>query len=192
MKRIAAAIGALAAAGCVSVLPQPQVPDGLYTVDTTRETPVPLAGTVVVQRPETQKLFAGTALISKSDDGSARVVPGVEWSDNPARLLQIGLLDLFAAQAGGHAVTPTSGASAKYELAWRIADFSVNGAQANVALELTLLNARNRDPIARKLVRTDAATTSNDAPARILALEAAARAALQETAAFVSANAPAA
>lgn len=188
MNRVAAVLGAaLAAAGCVSVIPTPKAPDGLYTIDV-RDTPhVSVAKPVRVREPEAQKLFSGDAVVAIDATGAARLIEGVQWSDSATRLMQIALLDILDGE--GAAVSGRSGASAAYELAWRLSDFSLMGQEARVELELTLLDARTRDALGQTVTSATADARSLAAVDRMAALQAAARAALSSAAEFVAAHA---
>ncbi len=188
MKRLFACAAVLASTGCVSVLPQPVVPEGLYTFGEDAGARVPIRTALIVREPDAPKIFAGKSVASVSPAGAVRIVPGVEWSDTATRLMQTGLLDLLEGEGAAAAVSSRSGASGKHELAWRMADFTLSNGTATVELEVTLLDARTRTPITQASIATQASASDQSAEARIQALGAAARAALRQTAEFVAGN----
>ncbi|MEL6258520.1 MAG: ABC-type transport auxiliary lipoprotein family protein [Pseudomonadota bacterium] len=164
--------------GCVSVLPTPETPEGLYTIDVRDAPKVALDEVVLVREPEALRLFAGRNVVSIQDDGGARIVPGVRWGDSATRLMELGLLDLLDGENGAPAVSQRSGSTATYELAWRIADLTVNGAEARVDLDLTLLDARTRDPLAQTVLSRRATVSGDSGQRKIAALQNAAQSAL--------------
>lgn len=186
---LAAACAFLAA--CVSVLPEPEAPEGLY-----RFGPMPaqtsLDTTVAVREPEASRLVGGRVIASEDASGALRLVRGVEWADNATRLMQVAMLDAFGEGGQGVAVALESGVLADYELVWRVDDFTLSGTLARCRLEATLVNARSRTVIAQTNVASSVPAGGSSNAARAQALAEAGRACVGEVASFVSAKATAA
>ena len=171
--------------GCLSVLPEPETPSGLYRLGEI-EPSATLTRSLVVRQPEGGRVYGGKALAAEGADGALRLVRGVEWAEPASRMLQIGLLDAFSPD-GGLAVAKGMGAPADLELAWRMADFSVSGTTARCELELTLLDGRDRIALMQKRVEANAAAQSNKAADRAHALVQAARDCVYQTADIIAA-----
>lgn len=186
--RLPAAIAAVfIAAGCISVLPEPQAPDGLYRIGPVADASVSLPVSLVVREPIAPRVLAGRSIVAEDENGALTLVSGAEWADAPTRMLQFALIDLFAVEPGGPlATSPQAGARGAVELSWRVSDFSLRGRMARCRLELTLLNGASRAPIARRTVQTEFLAAGDSANARATALRAAALSALDQSARFVS------
>lgn len=172
-------------AGCVSVLPEPEVPAGLYRLGDIQPS-LNLEHTLIVREPEGGRVFGGRALASENSDGALRLIKGVEWAQSASRMLQSGLLDTFGTKGGGVALAKDVGAPGTFELAWRMSDFTVSGVNARCELEVTLLDGRTREPIKQQEVRASAIAVSDKASDRANALAEAARACVQGTAQFIA------
>ncbi|MEZ5953098.1 MAG: ABC-type transport auxiliary lipoprotein family protein [Hyphomonas sp.] len=177
-----------ATAACVSVLPEPETPDGLYRFGAMAQQ-ASLDATVIVREPEASRLFGGRAIAAEDSTGALRLVRGVEWADSATRMMQVALLDSFDSDGKGVAIAAESGATADYELAWRVSDFTLSGTTARCGIEATLLAARTRDVVAQTNVssRADASGSSN--ASRAQALAEAGRTCVREVSRFVAARA---
>jgi len=173
-------------AGCVSVLPEPEVPSGLYRLGDI-DASVSISKNLIIREPEGGRVFGGRALASEGDDGALRLIKGVEWAQSASGMLQAGLLDTFGTDGGGVAVAKGIGAPGDLELAWRMSDFTVSGVNASCELELTLLNGRTREPIMQRRIETSALAASEKASDRANALADAAQSCIQETAEVIAA-----
>lgn len=186
--RILMSMAALALAGCVSVLPEQQVPEGLYRLGP-MTSDVALFADVTVREPDASRLVGGRAIAAEASDGAIRFVPGVEWAEASTRMMQLALLDqLSGSDAGGTALAAGAGATATYEVSWRLSDFSLLGNTARCRLEVTLLNRSGR-PVAQKTFTPQQTAASDRNADRALAMKAAGQACVSEVAAFVSAKA---
>ena len=184
--RLLIAASAVLVSACVSVLPEPEVPNGLYRLGNIQPS-ASLTRNLVVREPEGGRVFGGKTLASESEDGALRLIRGAEWAEPASRMLQIGLLDAFGTDGGGVAVEKGVGAPGELELAWRMSDFTVSGVTARCELELTLLNGRTREPIMQRHVETVASVESNKPGDRANALAEAAEECIQETASVIAA-----
>jgi cholesterol transport system auxiliary component len=180
---LAAALVALPA--CVSVIPEPEVPEGLYRFGAMTET-YPVETVVAVREPEASRLFGGRVIASEDGAGALRLVRGVEWADNATRLMQVAVLDALDDAGAGVAVALETGARADYELVWRIEDFTLAGTLARCDLEATLVEANTRKVVAQTNVSSSANANGSTNAARALALAEAGRACVGQVAGFVS------
>jgi len=185
----AAAFAALTA--CVSILPEPEVPDGLYRFGSMTET-YSVGADVAVREPEAARLFGGRVIASEDGAGALRLVRGVEWADNATRLMQVAVLDALDEQGDGVAVALETGARADYELVWRVEDFTLAGTLARCDVEATLVDAVTRKVVAQTNVSSSASADGSSNAARALALAEAGRACAGRVAGFVSEQAVAA
>lgn len=187
MKRyFAMIVGAVALAGCVSVLPEQKVAEGLYRLGP-MEAAHELKATVIVREPEGSRLVGGRSIASEGSDGAVRYVPGVEWADAATRMMQVALLDqLGEGPDGATAMAAGTSGSGDYEVSWRISDFSLAGETARCRLEVTLLDGRSRVPLAQRVVTTSQQAGGVSNGARALALKDAGRACVSEVANFVA------
>lgn len=170
---------------CVSVLPEPEVPTGLYRLG---DIPAiaDLQTDLIVREPEGGRVFGGRAIATEGEDGALRLVRGVEWAEPASRMLQIGLLDAFSANGAGLAVEKGAGARGDLELAWRMSDFTLSGTDARCELELTLLNGKTREALLQRRVETHATAVSEKTPDRASAMVEAARACVREAAEVIA------
>lgn len=178
-----AALVALTA--CVSVIPEPEVPEGLYRFGSMTET-YPVETVVAVREPEASRLFGGRVIASEDGAGALRLVRGVEWADNATRLMQVAVLDALDDTGEGVAVALETGARADFELVWRIEDFTLAGTRARCDLEATLVQATTRKVVAQTNVSSSADAGGSSNAARALALAEAGRACVGQVAGFVS------
>jgi cholesterol transport system auxiliary component len=180
---LAAALVALPA--CVSVIPEPEVPEGLYRFGAMTET-YPVETVVAVREPEASRLFGGRVIASEDGAGALRLVRGVEWADNATRLMQVAVLDALDDAGAGVAVALETGARADYELVWRIEEFTLAGTLARCDLEATLVEANTRKVVAQTNVSSSVNADGSTNAARALALAEAGRACVGQVAGFVS------
>lgn len=147
MKRTAAfSLLALSLAGCVSVLPEPVVPDALYRFSSTARpvegAPVLLTADVAVFEPEGSNLLLGRDIVFEGPGGELNVLARSEWSEPASRLLQAALLDRLSVrhpESTGVAVDERFSVTSAYELRWTIRDLVVGPDSAVITARVTLL-----------------------------------------------------
>ncbi|MCA8901012.1 MAG: membrane integrity-associated transporter subunit PqiC [Hyphomonas sp.] len=176
---------ALVMTACVSVLPPPDVPEGLYRFGA-MPAEHSVQSTVLVREPDASRLFGGRAIASEDSTGALRLVRGVEWTDSATRMMQLALLDSLGGEGARAAVSAESGAQADYELSWRLSDFTLAGTNGRCSLEATLVDARTRAVVAQANVSTSASASGSDNPSRAGALIEAGRACVREVGDFVA------
>lgn len=187
IRQLAIALALFGLTGCLSFIPEPEAPTALYRLGPVEmDETLPLAATVLIRQPEAPRILAGKEIIARDHSEAIRLVDGVEWADRATRLMQLTLLDHLASTGKGLAVLPETGARGEYELSWRISEFALKGRQADARLELTLLNARDRKPIAQDIVETQVTASSSSNSARAEALAEAGRLAIGEAAETLS------
>lgn len=157
---LTASITALALAGCVSVLPEPERPDALYRIAAMNK-PVEISSTIMVREPEAPQIMSGRAMVREDMSGAIRLIPDVEWAGRSTRLMQLALVDSLAGEAGG-AVLPEAGAQARYELSTRISTLGFVRIDGVCEATITLINARTRNVVKRGQVATRLADQGTD------------------------------
>jgi len=185
IRSISIAFASLVLTACVSVLPEPKAPEGLYRFGAMTET-YPVEAVVAVREPEASRLFGNRVIASEDNAGALRLVRGVEWSDNATRLMQVAMLDALDDSGAGVAVALEAGAGADYELVWRVDDFTLAGTKARCGLEATLVRANTREVVAQTRATSTAEAAASSNASRALALAEAGRACVAEVAGFVS------
>lgn len=180
---IFAGLSAVTLSACVSVLPEPEAPDALYTISSQARFD-DLPHTLIVREPEAPIILAGQALVSEGADGELRLIPGVEWSGPATRQIQYSIIDSFAPEAPGHAVPPELGVLAKYELATRVSDLRVRGDTALCGMIVSVIANSNRQLVARTRVSAEETASGGSAKARAMALSDAASACTEQASQF--------
>jgi cholesterol transport system auxiliary component len=181
---------ATALGGCLSVLPEPQIPSALIALPADRaQAPAdPLQADVSVYPPDSTRAFAGVDIAVRTDQEMV-YLGDVRWVDAAPRLLQSAVVDSLAKAGGnGRAVTAQIGARVDYEVRWRIIDFSASRDTGPVRVEVavSLLDALTRRMVAQENFSATA-TPSDRAPrARAAALALAAQSVSDEVAGFVA------
>jgi ABC-type uncharacterized transport system auxiliary subunit len=181
---------ATALGGCLSVLPEPQIPSALISLPADRaQAPAdPLNADVSVYPPDSTRAFAGVDIAVRTDQEMV-YLGDVRWVDSAPRLLQNAVVDSLAKAGGaGRAVTAQIGARVDYEVRWRVIDFSTSRDAGPVRVEVavSLLDALTRRMVAQERFSATA-TPSDRAPrARAAALALAAQSVADEVAGFVA------
>ncbi|MEM9054692.1 MAG: ABC-type transport auxiliary lipoprotein family protein [Pseudomonadota bacterium] len=134
---------AIALAGCVSVLPEPEAPDALYRIEG-QKTIQGLTENVIIREPEAPRLSAGQAMVSEMS-GRLRLIPRVEWAGAATRQMQNAIIDSFSLQNDGNALLPESGVSTAYEVFSHMKVFHVVDGEAvcDMTVATTFLISRN-------------------------------------------------
>ena len=136
-------IAVLGAAGCVSVLPEPESADALYRIEAATDRQNLLAN-LIIREPEAPQIVAGNSLVSEDASGAIRLVRSVEWAGRSTRLLQLALVDSFSVGGEGAAILPETGATAKYELSSRVQAFELRRGDAVCEVSVALLDTGTR------------------------------------------------
>ena len=123
---------AIALAGCVSVLPEPVVPDSLYrfsSADTfSNVSPVHLPASVFVRQPEGATLLLGKNIIFEDEDGGLSLLSSAQWSSSAGSMIQYALLDRLSAGTSSDSAMALGdwvSARADYNLQWHVRDLVV-------------------------------------------------------------------
>ena len=188
MKRLLSVLVlATSLSACISFLPEPETPDGLYRLGavSAAET-ISVPDTVLVRRPEASRHLAGADIIAENESGVLTVIRDATWADNLPRLLQMTLLDYVNSDGEGAALLPQTGTRPAYELVWRISNFQVRGEQAVVQGELTLLNGTTREPVSQVTLESTRTVAGKRTAQRVAALSEAGKDFARQSADFVA------
>ena len=173
MKLIGLGLAVTALTACVSVLPEPEAPDALYSIEA--EVTLPgLAHDITIREPEAARLMAGQGLVSEGADGGLRLIARAEWAGPATRQIQFAMIDSFKTGEAGSAVAPETGVLTPYELASRLSTLKLNGTQAICEMKVTVIASVDRSLVAQTIVRAEQSATSSSAANRARALRAAA------------------
>jgi ABC-type uncharacterized transport system auxiliary subunit len=192
--RLAAILAvSLAAGGCLSVLPEPEIPSALIALPADRATAPadPLRADVSVYPPDASRAFAGVDIAVRSDQ-EVVYLGDVRWSDAAPRLLQNAVVDaLNKAQGEGRATTAQQGARVDYEVRWRIVDLSAGRetTPVNVEVVISLLDATTRRVAAQQSFTASGSPADRAPRARAAALAIAVQSVADQVAAFVAKSA---
>jgi ABC-type uncharacterized transport system auxiliary subunit len=189
-----AALGAASLSGCVSVLPEPVVPDALISLPAERAMApsAPLKADVNVFPPDASVAFAGLD-IAVRDQQEIVYLTSMKWSDTPARLLQSAVVNaLSAGQGPGRASSAQLGVRSDYDVRWRLIDLSVSkgAGPAVAAAQVSVASSKDRRIIAQKTIRAEAPSASAKPRDRAAALAVASQSLADQIAAFVTETTP--
>ena len=181
-------------AGCVSVLPEPVVPDALVSLPAARATApaAPLRSDVNVYPPEASVAFAGLDMAVREEQEIV-YLKDMKWADAPARLLQSAVVNaLSAGQGPGRASLAQMGARTDHDVRWRLIDLSVGrgGGPASASAQVSIAGSRDRRIIAQKSFSAEAVPASGSSRDRAAALAVAAQSLADQVAAFVAESTP--
>jgi cholesterol transport system auxiliary component len=197
MKRLAVVVAAASALGltaCVSVLPNPIVPDALIELPVERANPpaAELLADINVYPPDATRATSG-ADIAVRTGGELVFLADVRWSDAAPRLLQSAVVNsLSKAKGPGHANAGQMGVRSDYDLRWRIVDLSVGKETAPVRAEVTasIVDSQTRRIIAQQGFRAEGVPVSGTPRDRAAALAQAAQSIADQVSAFAAQSAP--
>lgn len=173
MKLIGLGLVASLLAACVSVLPEPQAPDALYSIEANLEH-AGLAHNITIREPEAARLMAGQGMVSEGANGGLRLIAGVEWSGPATRQIQFAMIDSFKTGEAGSAVAPEMGVLTPYEMASRLSALKLNGTRAVCEMKVTVIASVDRSLVAQTIVRAEQTATSSSSANRARALRVAA------------------
>lgn len=193
LRLIAILAAGLSAGGCLSVLPEPEIPSALIALPAERAVAPadPLRADVSVYPPDSSRAFAGVDLAVRSDQEMV-YLGDVRWSDAAPRLLQNAVVDsLNKAEGNGRATTAQQGARVDYEVRWRIVDLSTGRetAPVNVEVVVSLLDSSTRRVAAQETLKASGSPADRAPRARAAALAIAAQSVADQVAGFVAKNA---
>lgn len=183
----------LLAGGCLSVLPEPQIPLALISLPSDRAmAPAdPLQADIAVYPPDSTRAFAGVDMAVRTDQELVYLAD-VRWVDTAPRLLQNAVVDSLAKAGGkGRAVTAQQGARVDYDVRWRIVDLSAGRGTLPVKVEVavSLLDSTTRRVVAQQAFTATGVPTASAPRARAAAMALAAQTVADQVAAFVTKNA---
>jgi cholesterol transport system auxiliary component len=171
---------------CVSFLPEPETPNALYRFGPSEEVAgLVLDRSVIIRSPEAPRILAGVEIATRDEAGAVRVIKGVEWADRAPRLLQLTLLDMLNGDGQGHALLPESGALADYQLAWRLAEFSLQDRTATASVEYVLIDGKTRRTLSQTMASVNVNARGSSAAERAEAMAEAGRQAVEAGARFL-------
>ena len=187
---LAAVVLPLAFGGCLSVLPEPEIPLALISLPAERAaTPSsPLRADVAVYPPDASRAYSGLDIAVRADQ-EVVYLANVRWVDTAPRLLQGAVVDALARAGGdGRAAPAQLGARVDYDVRWRVIDLSTGKetAPANAIVEVSILDAATRRMIAQDTFKASDTPTSKDPRARAAAMAKAAQSVSDQVAEFVA------
>ena len=178
-----------ALAGCVNVLPKPNVPLALIELPAERAKapPAPLRADVSVMPPEAGRAYSGVDIAVRAEQELVYLAD-VRWADAAPRLLQGAVIESLSKAGGPGQVAPSQlGARVDYELRWRVIDLSTGYevAPVKVEVEASLVDARTRRIVAQQRFSMTSIPTSRKPRDRAAALAIAAQSLADQVAVFV-------
>ena len=165
---------AVGLAGCVNILPKPNVPLALIELPAERaKAPsTPLRADVNVLPPEAGRAYSGVDIAVRAEQELVYLAD-VRWADAAPRLLQGAVIESLSKAGGPGQVAPSQlGARVDYELRWRVIDLSTGYevAPVKVDVEASLVDARTRRIVAQQRFSTTGIPTSRKPRDRAAAL----------------------
>jgi cholesterol transport system auxiliary component len=177
-------------AGCVNLLPNPEVPQALIALpaDRAKAPPTPLLADVSVLPPDSSRAFSGVDM-AVSNNQELVYLADVRWSDAAPRLLQNAVVNALSKAGGaGRVTTAQQGVRADYELRWRIIDLSVGKdvMPVSVIVSASVVDAESRRSIAQGEFKATGVPATRNPRDRAAALAMAAQDAADQVAAFAA------
>jgi ABC-type uncharacterized transport system auxiliary subunit len=187
---LAALILPLALGGCLSVLPEPEIPLALIALPAERaQTPAdPLRADVAVYPPDASRAYSGLDIAVRTDQELVYLA-NVRWVDTAPRLLQGAVVDALSRAGGeGRAAPAQLGARVDYDIRWRIIDLSTGKetAPATALVEVSILDAGTRRMVAQEQFKATENPASREPRARAAAMATAAQSVADQVAEFVA------
>jgi ABC-type uncharacterized transport system auxiliary subunit len=180
----------LALGGCLSVLPEPEIPVALIALPAElAKTPSdPLRADVAVYPPDASRAYSGLDMAVRTGQELVYLA-NVRWVDTAPRLLQGAVVDALARAGGdGRAAPAQLGARVDYDVRWRIIDLSAGKetAPVNAVVEVSILDAATRRMIAQDTFKATDNPASREPRARAAAMATAAQSVADQVAEFVA------
>lgn len=181
---------ALMLSACVSVLPEPEVPEALIALPAERASApgAPLQADIVVFPPDATKAYSGVDIAVRSEQEIVYLA-NVRWVDAAPRLLQGAVIDSLVRSGGpGRAVPAQLAARGDYDLRWRVVDLSAgpNATPVHVAVDANLVDTATRRILQQKRFEASATPESRAPRDRAAALALVAQKVADDVAAFVA------
>lgn len=181
---------ALGLSACISVLPDPVIPQALISLpaDRAQAPEAPLLADVNVFSPDASRAYSGVDIAVRTEQELVYLAD-VRWVDAAPRLLQGAVVDALSKAAGEGMANPAQlGARADYDLRWRIVDFSVGRETrpVRVAVEANLVESRTRRVVAQQDFAAEGSPASSTPRDRAAALAIAAQTVADQVAAFAA------
>lgn len=181
---------ALSLSACVSILPEPVIPEALIALPGDRaQTPQsPLTADVNVFAPDATRAYSGVDIAVRSGHELVYLAD-VRWADAAPRLLQGAVVDALSNAGGEGRANPAQvGARADYDLRWRIIDLSAGRetAPVSVTVEANVVESRTRRVVAQQRFEASGSPASRTPRDRAAALAAAAQSVADQVANFVA------
>jgi ABC-type uncharacterized transport system auxiliary subunit len=187
---IAALVLPLAFGGCLSVLPEPEIPVALISLPAERaKAPsAPLLADVAVYPPDSSRAFSGLDIAVRSEQELVYLA-NVRWVDAAPRLLQGAVVNSLALAGGpGRAGPAQLGARVDYDVRWRIVDLSTSreAGPVHAEVQVSILDAATRRTVAQQTFKAENAPASREPRARAAAMATAAQSVADQVADFVT------
>jgi ABC-type uncharacterized transport system auxiliary subunit len=187
---LAALLAPIALSGCLSVLPEPEIPFALISLPSERaKTPSqPLRADVAIYPPDASRAYNGLD-IAVRDKQEIVYLAGVRWVDTAPRLLQGAVVDALTKAGGdGRAAPAQLGARVDYDIRWRIIDLSTgrDANPANAEVEVSILDAGTRRMVAQGTFKAGGNPQNREPRARAAAMALAAQDVADQVADFVT------
>ena len=142
IRRLVIPAFAVTVSGCVSVVPPPVTPEGLYRLNSASDVKsgdarIDLPANITIFEPTGSNLLLGNSIVFEDETGALRLLSVAQWSDPVSRQLQSALIDRLTqltSAGSGLALSDTMGASGEYELQWEVRDLVLKSDEAIVSL----------------------------------------------------------
>ena len=191
--RLAAAVilSAALSACALARLAVPSAPSAIYDLTAPADFPVPSGSgaQILIPEPSAFSALSTERIAIRPAIAQYAYLPQAVWSDSLPRLLQARLMETFQntgrVKAAG---LPGQGMLIDYQVILDIRAFEVFEDAAIVAYTVKLMNDRNGQVVATRIIRAAAPVAAEGAPSAVLALDAAMDEAFTETVRWVLAS----
>lgn len=163
---------ALALSGCASILPK--TPDAIYDLSAP-ETINSRSGTrlqILVPEPSALKSLDTERIAARPSDIEYAYLGGAVWSDRLPRLLQTRLMETLQNTGRVKAVgVPGQGLLIDYQIVMDVRSFEISDGEAIVSFSIKLMNDRNGQVRATRIVSTRARVSGSGNDDYVAALD---------------------
>ncbi len=176
--------------GCLSLLPEPMIPEALIALPADRaQAPADaLEADVGVFPPDASRAYSGVD-IAVADQQELVYLADVRWSDAAPRLLQGAVIDALSKAGGeGQVTSAQQGTRTDYDLRWRVVDLSVSKGvgPVKVVVDASVVDSQTRRVVGQERFSAEGSPTGAEPRARAAALALAAQSVADQVAAFVA------